>query len=287
MKNGRNCAHCDTFVELPAWRLAKTTRSFCGQDCKAAWQRGREALERRRRVDLICEYCGQGYELPQSKAERSRFCSRRCQATAIARYGEDNPASNSVALPCDWCGATIRQPASQAALSTRHFCGQSCKAAWQSHHQRGERNPAYSSAPVSCEMCGAIVTKAASRRARNLYHFCTHACYGEWRKGRFSGPDSPLWIGGRNYYGPNWREQRRRARERDNYTCQRCGVAEEALGRELDVHHIQPFRTFGYVAKGPDANEHYQQANRLDNLLSLCAMCHLQVEHGNASLSLG
>ena len=74
--------------------------------------------------------------------------------------------------------------------------------------------------------------------------------------------------------GPNWRSQRRRARDRDRYICQVCGAAEDALGREHDVHHIRPFREFGHV---PGINNSYLEANALDNLISLCRTCHRRV----------
>jgi DEAD/DEAH box helicase domain-containing protein len=41
------------------------------------------------------------------------------------------------------------------------------------------------------------------------------------------------------------------------------------------VHHIQPFRSFGYVR---DKNDHYLDANRLENLVTLCRSCHRRVE---------
>ncbi len=74
--------------------------------------------------------------------------------------------------------------------------------------------------------------------------------------------------------GPNWDEQRGRARARDGYRCRHCGVGERE-GRAHDVHHIQPFRTFGY-ARGD--NDRYLEANRLENLVTLCRSCHRRVE---------
>ncbi|MBN1286993.1 MAG: DEAD/DEAH box helicase [Anaerolineae bacterium] len=78
-----------------------------------------------------------------------------------------------------------------------------------------------------------------------------------------------------NDYGPDWPAQRDTARRRDEYRCRRCGIGEDEAGREHDVHHIQPFRDFGYVR---GRNENYRQANRLDNLMTLCRSCHRAVE---------
>jgi DEAD/DEAH box helicase domain-containing protein len=41
------------------------------------------------------------------------------------------------------------------------------------------------------------------------------------------------------------------------------------------VHHIQPFRTFGYVR---GKNDRHLEANRLENLVTLCRSCHRRVE---------
>ena len=80
-------------------------------------------------------------------------------------------------------------------------------------------------------------------------------------------------------YGPNWPAQRDAARARDNYRCRRCS-APERDGRRHDVHHMTPFRAFGYV---PGANDLYKLANRLDNLITLCPSCHRQAERARGA----
>ena len=80
-------------------------------------------------------------------------------------------------------------------------------------------------------------------------------------------------------YGPNWEAQRAAARARDGQRCRRCG-APEREGREHDVHHLTPFRVFGYV---PDRNDFYKTANRLDNLITLCPSCHRRAERAQGT----
>ena len=81
---------------------------------------------------------------------------------------------------------------------------------------------------------------------------------------------------GPNNYGPNWEQQRNATRARDSYRCVLCGKPEAAgAGRQHDVHHILPFRTFGYVL---GLNENYLLANDLDNLQTLCRACHARAE---------
>jgi DEAD/DEAH box helicase domain-containing protein len=84
------------------------------------------------------------------------------------------------------------------------------------------------------------------------------------------------WHDSVNDYGPNWQEQRQQVRQRDNFRCTQCG-APETPGRQHDVHHLTPFRTYGYV---PGLNENYKIANRLSNLVLVCRACHLRLEAG-------
>ena len=75
-----------------------------------------------------------------------------------------------------------------------------------------------------------------------------------------------LWGNDPNDYGSNWSTQRNKARARDGYRCQICGAPE--AGRQHDVHHRVPFRTF----------TSYQEANQLLNLVTLCRSCHRRAE---------
>ena len=81
-----------------------------------------------------------------------------------------------------------------------------------------------------------------------------------------------------NDYGANWQAQRKKALERDDYRCRTCGSEAEPL----HVHHVRPFREYGYV---PGRNRNYLQANRLENLVTLCPSCHRRAEEGQRTRS--
>ncbi|HUI89985.1 MAG TPA: DEAD/DEAH box helicase [Anaerolineales bacterium] len=74
------------------------------------------------------------------------------------------------------------------------------------------------------------------------------------------------WTNDPNDYGPDWPRLRHAVRTRDGFLCQVCGSPES--GREHDVHHKIPFKAFSSAA----------EANRLDNLVTLCASCHRKAE---------
>ncbi|HSG45574.1 MAG TPA: Zn-binding domain-containing protein, partial [Anaerolineales bacterium] len=78
--------------------------------------------------------------------------------------------------------------------------------------------------------------------------------------------EAGAWTNDPNDYGPDWKNIRERVRKRDKYTCQVCGTVE--TNRQHDVHHKVPFRAFSAQ----------EEANRLDNLTTLCPSCHKQVE---------
>ncbi|MFZ5881617.1 MAG: Zn-binding domain-containing protein, partial [Chloroflexota bacterium] len=78
--------------------------------------------------------------------------------------------------------------------------------------------------------------------------------------------DAGAWTNDPNDYGPGWAKIRERVRARDGFKCQVCGAPEN--GRQHDVHHKVPFKAF--VSR--------EEANRLENLTTLCSSCHRKVE---------
>lgn len=76
------------------------------------------------------------------------------------------------------------------------------------------------------------------------------------------GDKNPNWKGGKiTYRGRGWRGIRLQVIRRDNSKCRICGAT-----KPLQVHHITPYRD--------------TQNNSLDNLITLCISCHMQVESG-------
>jgi DEAD/DEAH box helicase domain-containing protein len=79
--------------------------------------------------------------------------------------------------------------------------------------------------------------------------------------------EAGTWTSDPNKYGPGWNRLREAVRRRDGYRCQVCGTPETA-GRQHDVHHKIPFRAFITL----------EEANRMENLVTLCPACHRKVE---------
>jgi DEAD/DEAH box helicase domain-containing protein len=84
-----------------------------------------------------------------------------------------------------------------------------------------------------------------------------------------------------NDYGPSWAAARQAAVSRDGHRCRQCN-APEREGRGHEVHHLRPFREFGYM---PGENRNDRLANALENLITLCAVCHQRAEAARGTRS--
>lgn len=231
-------------------------------------------------IPTSCAFCAASIQrTPWEMSKRKRFfCSHDCH-NKWRREHQRGPAHcqySRIEVQCTQCGVSIERNQYRAKKTKNHFCSQECDNNWRREHPlTGKENPLYTTVIVACTQCGVDVKRQPWQA--NMYQtFCGRKCLGIWRAEHMTGVDAPNWRGGHQaYYGPNWHAQRRAARKRDAYTCQRCGMTERELGRELDVHHKKPFREFGYIRH---TNDRYLDANRLVNLISLCVSCHKAVE---------
>lgn len=190
-----------------------------------------------------CPHCGKIFFVPPSKAHKYKFCSLECKRTATPVF------------VCEVCGKQFARKKSSLVKSNNKYCSKKC---WANRAGKEEK---------LCPICGKsfIAYKSANQTC------CSRKCHGKLLAQTKSGKNSVHWKGGHNdNRGANWRQQRQKARKRDGYKCQACGMSEKKNGRALDVHHIVPFRKF----------DDYRKANRLENLISLCRSCHQKAEKG-------
>ncbi len=226
------------------------------------------------RVEVPCTQCGKHVERTQSQIRNAKhtFCSQVCKCAWLKAHPR-----NRVVTQCNSCGKPIERTAYYIKKLAHHFCNRQCHARWL-ETQTGNLSAHYNSVTVQCEMCSKDVQKPPNRIRRNKHTFCSQVCKFQYKSKHYTGPNSANWNGGAaNDYGPNWVSQSRKARERDAGHCQLCGKSQEDNKRALDVHHIVPFKKFNYIY---GQNDNYLQANELSNLVSLCMVCHHEVEAG-------
>lgn len=83
-----------------------------------------------------------------------------------------------------------------------------------------------------------------------------------------------LWNSSPNDYGPHWERIRQAVRQRDQFRCQVCGLLES--GKAHHVHHKTPLRSFHSL----------EEANRMENLITLCPNCH-KIAESNVKIRSG
>lgn len=260
-----NCPQCKKeFSYYPSMK-----KTYCSRKCQS------DAA----RVITNCPECGKRFWYHQSWPRK--YCSRKCSAkkNAISNLGK-YAGNESVLVKCENCGKSFKKLFNQAEKTKRHFCGFTCYGKYLAKTMkgiprpgvRGEKPHLQKRVEITCNQCGKVFKTKESHKDRR--RFCSKKCQAKWQSesGKVSQENNFNWKGGYEpYYGPNWNQQRRNARARDKYTCQRCGVTEIQLGRQLDVHHKKRFKVFGV--------KNYKKANSIDNLISLCDSCHKHVEH--------
>lgn len=211
-----------------------------------------------------CDNCGKTIEKRPDKIENQQYtyCSNECQDTHDELHSQiAEQQRNRILVECDNCGSELERTPWRVEQFHLQFCDNECKSEHHKENRNGDWAYNYSRAELVCEWCGSDYEVPTSRE--DISRFCGLDCRNKWLASR-TGDGHPLWEGGRRNYGANWTDQRRAARERDDYTCQSCGATEDGLERELDVHHITPIKAF----------ETPEEANTLDNLVSLCRSCH-------------
>lgn len=200
-------------------------------------------------VTAMCEFCGEEYERQQSNKGGGSYCSQEC-------YKKDD--RERVLVTCAECGSDVEKWPSEVS-DTENFCSRQCKG----HHDRADPN-------TQCSWCEAPIHKPQSKLENHEDVYCSSDC----RDKHMMTDKHPRWREGKyNIYVSGWGSSRKEALQRDQYRCQSCGMNDadhrEEYGRQLDVHHIQPIRTF----------DEPSNAHTLDNLITLCRLCHSKIEN--------
>jgi hypothetical protein len=214
-----------------------------------------------------CADCGDDFYDPKS---RRTYCEA-CHSESGAKNGNYSGAEETA--ECERCGDEFEYyPSNKEGV----YCS-TCVAGADGLLPEAA-TPDASWVEVNCAACGTeLLRYPCEVEAAERGCFCDLDCYGDWLSENVVGESHHQWEGGDITYGESWWTVRRAALHRDGYECQRCGAGVAEIGRNPDVHHIDPVRTFD----NPEA------AHQLDNVVSLCRSCHRRVEAGEAALPSG
>lgn len=202
-----------------------------------------------------CIVCGKEKTIPMAwerkKENTSKFCSRECK--------RENQRDPIIEFECENCGKTKEMKKWQA--EERKFCSLDCA---YGNRKVDVKTGEY----LECAVCEEEFYIQKSKTSRRKT--CSRECFGEYFSKNYSGSDNPCWQGGKSryYYGTNWYRMREKAWERDNYECQICGRDESELSTKPSVHHIKPIKEF----------ENPEDANTLENLITVCTKHHKMIE---------
>lgn len=224
-----------------------------------------------------CANCGRSFYSGYEK----KYCSPGCLKSSVSFEGENNPnyrAAKKV-TNCRLCGSEFEYyPSDKKGL----YCAECVdRNEWQTTPGiSGPDNPRWSGGKrtVSCTVCGEAVERYPSDFESEVV-LCSAQCKREWLSDAFVGEGHPNWKGGSKVpYGRGWARVRKQALRRDGYRCRVCQKSKDDIGRNPDVHHIVPLRTF------IESDEHEKEdAHTLDNVVSLCVDCHRKADFGNIS----
>ena len=196
------------------------------------------------------------------------------------------------------CDETFEVVESQK--DSRKTCGNnSCESKYRSKIMSGENNHQWNGGKVKIKCINCSDTRKVKKCYEDFYLTCgKRECKNAWRSLEMKinnpmdnknnrekvskskiGKKNPNWKDDVAYkYGPNWDKQRNKTIKSDNEECVGCGMGreehKEKYNKDLTVDHIKPRVEFI-----ENDSFDWENANKLENLRTLCLSCHIKLEH--------
>lgn len=168
-------------------------------------------------VSRKCAQCGQSFVTERRYLSRGpkvgTYCSRECRGLA---------SRNRIDKTCETCGMSFQVPACQSSVRT---CSSKCGGVIRR-----------TAKTRTCQSCGTEFTIVPSQLKyyKGAGKYCSQKCaYDGMAKENALKPIKDKYGRSNRRAGREWQ---RAVREKDNYTCQRCGVYE----KHVHTHHVAP-----------------------------------------------
>lgn len=256
------CANCGEQTKTTYIAAKRQGNNFCNDECRYSYYR-----EHPPNSELYdCDNCGKEIEVNswlRRKGSDHQFCSKDCSAEYFTISKEQLISDYKKIYNKIGCHPGIDEISEYGNHGVDTYY-KNFDTLNDVADAAGIPKKSQTTETVNCENCNSEISKPVSR-VTDSRDFCDRECYFEWMRDgnlRDSSIERPP------NYGPNWLQQRRKAMERDNNTCQSCGMSSKAhkdmCGMDLHVHHITPWHEF----------DDYERRNKLSNLITLCAACH-------------
>lgn len=223
-----------------------------------------------------CLYCKNTFELFVS--EKKRFCSKLCYRMSQIGCKEKKscPVCNKEFLShiCkqqECCSKECRHK-----LHSKKMCQKKekeclfCKEMFAISPSKEEQNfcslecyfLSTKEKRPKCRVCGNITA-----HSKSIY--CSRICMAKAYEEDLRKESNPNWKGGKNkrFSSGISLSLRKRVLAKDNHKCKICGVKDwDKIPSILHIHHIVEVKNGG--------------TNDMENLETLCFVCHLEVKHG-------
>lgn len=259
----RHCQKCGE--EIPRNGMSVNnkkyqSKKFCSAKCHHEFMK--------KEFEYKCAECGEKVIRKKDNIATNVFCDNVCKGKYAGKHYSTSTKGKKVRdrvnKVCGNCNEPYEVIKSRSDKS--RYCSLKCKV---EANVKTSPSTQTNRVEIKCDNCEIKFEKVLSDIKQ--LNFCSIECMHEFygKTSMFAGENSGTWKGGdEDYRGANWYKQRELTRERDKYTCQKCGIKESECKQELSVHHVTPYRYF---------NNNYTEANKLDNLMSLCNSCHSSV----------
>lgn len=202
---------------------------------------GVNAMSRRNRIRVPCDWCGEEIERRPSDLRRGKaYCSAGCSNKGRSRSISEAMKGHPVAIEN----------------------GKKNYVYLERYYQKGNKPWNYSQIGkgLICRECGGMFDVHPHKVKDGKGKYCSLECYRQAIKN----PERSDEI--RERTSPAMKQWKIKVFEHDRYTCQKCGLASFG-GVYLEAHHIKSFRDYPKLRLD------------VDNGLTLCAACHYELHH--------
>lgn len=200
---------------------------------------------------------------------KEKYHYQKCLQIHVQNKGRFQNQGKLVEVACDFCTTTVKRYVSDVKRTKHNFCCKECSGEFKSSFYIGKNHWRHLRVTSICGHCGKQFEHIPSKQRM----FCSHSCKNK-KQVYHSGIKNPNWKGGITpklkaiRTSKDYLLWRKIVFERDNYTCQECG-----LQNNLQAHHLEHL------------SKNLSRAFDITNGLTLCIDCH-QKQHPELKLTL-
>ena len=228
----KNCLNCGKEIDVKPSHFDR--KKYCSRACKSDYQKKNPPQfwkDMSKKQTVICSYCEISLLRKPSGIRNHNFCNHECKRLYQLKNGHliNQHLRKDVLIICKLCGKEFNVPKNRE--HTAKYCSKNCLG-----KANGERGKVQYKTKIKVNCTNCLRNLRKNLQPLEKLNFCSVECMGNYysESQMFAGENSGTWAGGDiSYYGPNWIDQRRKARKRDNYTCQDCGITEKEYGKNF------------------------------------------------------